>query len=332
MRTQGNPIKKNPKLAKYKKHRVIMPVYIPSQRGYYKDAFSIFKKSINSLIHTIDLKQTNITVINNASISKVDTLITQLQSEGKIDTYIKSFQNRGKADTIIGAAKASYEPFITFADADVLFEMNWLNVIDQAFFDNPSAGVICPFPAPQLKFHHTVSTWLGTSIFRIKCGKVVQEKELSFFAKSIGRSNFFKPRDINKQFYFVRNKTNRYLIGAGHFVATYRKEVFEKMRYTPTSMGLKGGLKFIELSVDQSGFMRISIVKNMVYHMGNQLESWIEAEYQRVMNAENNIEIAASIGKSNPKWTRFIPKVLFPLFSKCITYGVIFFQKYFKHT
>lgn len=322
MRTEGNPIKKNPNLSGYKNHRIIMPVYIPYKEGYYKDAFDIFVFCLNSLINTVNLRQTNITIINNASIQEVDEFVSELFSRGKIDQYIKNSINRGKADAIVGTAKQSYEPFITFTDADVLFENNWQQYIEDGYKDFPSLGMICPFPAPYLKFYNTVSTWTGINPFSIKLKKIVKNEHLLFFANSVGKPNFLKKKDLDKQFHIKSKKNRNYLIGAGHFVATYRREVFDNMPYKPTSMGLKGGLKYIEKRIDELGYMHLSITEYKVHHMGNQLEPWIKAYYERIISSKTNSTslMNNNLPKGEPKLGKYIPNFLFPFINKLLIY------------
>lgn len=303
-----------------------MPVYIPHEDGYYNDSFDIFKKSIRSLIHTIDESKVNITIINNGSMDKVDNFIRILIKENKIDQYVQNLQNRGKADSVIGIAKASYEPLITFTDGDVLFEPGWLENIETAFLNEPTTGMICPFPAPQLCYHYTVSSWLKYLPFRIKLKKVVSISDLIFFAKSIGIDSFFNQRDLNAQFH-IESKGKNYLLGAGHFVATYKREIFQKMNYDASLMGLKGGLKQIERTVDRLGYCHLSLNTNMVYHMGNKMEDWIEEYYQRIINSPKHQEKTIQLPKNKPSITRFLPEKVFQIIHKLILYFSIGIRK-----
>jgi hypothetical protein len=274
MRTEGNPLKENPHLGGYKLHRVIMPVYIPNQEGYYSDAYRIFKISLNSLIATTDRSRVNITVIDNASIPEVESFVRERIAQGEVDQYIHNYVNRGKADAIVGAAKASYEPLVTFTDADVLFYDGWLQRIEAIYKEFPHAGAVSPFPAPNLKFTFTISVWLE-NLFSIKKGKVVADADLESFAESIGIPDFFKTTDKQAQYYLSRNGAIA-LVGAGHFVCTYNQRIFKSFDYEPTKMGLKGGLKKIDQNVDEMGLYRLALPEPRVYHMGNVFLDWYE--------------------------------------------------------
>lgn len=276
MRTPGNPVKNNLTLTnKFKIHRIIIPVYIPSLEGYYKDAYKIFCYSIDSLIRTIDPERVNITLINNSSIKIVDTKIRELLDKGLIDQYIFNLHNRGKGDAIISAAKGSFEPFITISDADVFFKSGWLEEIEMIYLRFPSAGSVCPFPAPHLKFYFTSFTWLRNS-FRIKYNKIVDDKELDLLNHTI-KDDLIKKHEYNKQF-FIKSKGTPAIIGSGHFVATFRKIIFSKISLQPSYKGLKGELRKIDQLVDLCGFQRLSTTKNFVIHMGNVFEDWMDYE------------------------------------------------------
>ncbi|MFZ2904627.1 MAG: glycosyltransferase family 2 protein [Cyclobacteriaceae bacterium] len=313
MRTEGNPIKQNPALkGGYKRHRIIMPVYIPNHEGYYKDAFAIFELCLQSLIDTTDRAHVNISIINNASVPEVDELVKGKLATGEVDQYVYNQVNRGKADAIVGLAKASYEPFITIADADVLFGSNWLYEIEKVIYDFPLAGAVSPFPAPNLKFTFTSSVWIS-NFFTIKRAKVVSDHDLLKFEESLGISGFFKQEDIKQQ-YYLKGKLTKAIVGSGHFVCTYRRDIFCFLDFKPTKMGLKGGLKIIDENVDRLAFWRLSVLAPKVYHMGNVLNSksielFLSVETGEKFSGEISEEIKISFLRYTPYFLR--KKVIF---------------------
>ena len=109
MRIGVNPEKKKLNKLHYKKHRVIIPVYI-SEVGeiYFSNLFKVFKASINSLLQTISEDYTAITIINNACKSEVTDYLDNLLAEKKIDKHVKLVSNYGKVYTVISEARASY--------------------------------------------------------------------------------------------------------------------------------------------------------------------------------------------------------------------------------
>jgi hypothetical protein len=282
VRTPDNPLKLAPQLQGYKLHRIIMPVYIPNHENYYKDAYRIFEISLASLIESTKRDRVNITIINNASVPEVEAYVLDRVRRGEVDQYVFNAVNRGKGDAIVAAAKGSYEPLVTFTDADVLFSHGWIEDIERIYHNFPGAGAVSPFPTPNLKFTFTVSVWLA-KFFSIKRGKVVSSEDLDSFAQSIGLPDFFKEKDKRTQYYIRKNNVTA-LVGAGHFVCTYHQGIFKSFNYTPTKMGLKGGLKKIDQNVDVLGLFRLSLPVPKVYHMGNVYSP----DYERMQSAPEN--------------------------------------------
>ena len=281
MRTAGNPVKiHEQRTPEFKRHRLIMPVYIPSQLGYYRDALRIFKKCVQSLVNTTNRDTLDITIIDNASIPEVYHFVEPLLRSRHIDRYVRNSINRGKADAIIAQAKASYEPFVTIADADVLFQPDWLSQIEQVFHAFPDAGAVCPFPAMHLRHYHCVSTWIN-HFLNVKRRACVNEHELNALEKTTGPQRHLSDADYHEQ-WSISNGNVVALIGAGHFVATYRRSVFDHLTYRPRRFHLRGGLAEIEAHVDELGFSRLSCVRNHVLHMGNVWEEWMSTKDSNV--------------------------------------------------
>jgi Glycosyl transferase family 2 len=308
MRTDGNPIKQgNAQTPAYLRHRLIMPVYIPSQVDYYRDALQIFKICLDSLNATVQRNRMSITIIDNASIPEVGEYVQLLMNDGKVDQYLRNSVNRGKADAIIGCAKACYEPFITISDADVLFLPGWLDRIEQVYSAFPQAGVVCPFPAPNLRHLHCTSSWIN-HLGKIRYGKFVTNQTFDDLERTLGLPGFYDNKERNIQCSISStNLREQVLIGAGHFVACYRKCVFDQMQYVPQCKGLKGGLRNIEATVDRLGLSRLSIAENAVKHMGNLWESWMTVPpVSAGKNISTELRESAAPGKSRviPVWLR----------------------------
>jgi len=128
-------------------HRVIIPVYIPNAEGYFKEAFDVFKICVNSLLQTIN-DDTRISIISNASSSKVNAFINELFNQGRIDRAVFNEDNVGKMNAIIAETRASFEEFITYADADVFFDKGWLYQTYRIFKEVPKAGFVSMNPTP----------------------------------------------------------------------------------------------------------------------------------------------------------------------------------------
>ena len=76
-------------------HRVIIPLYIPNEEEYYKEAYPIFEYCLFSAIKTSDT-QLKISVISNNSCDSVNDKLYELQKKGFIDELIIENEAVGK--------------------------------------------------------------------------------------------------------------------------------------------------------------------------------------------------------------------------------------------
>lgn len=277
MRIGQNPEKNKFNKIVYKQHRIIIPVYIPdTEEQYFNNLFSVFKTSIDSLIKTTHKNQTNITIINNNSKKVVTDFIDQLLIKKEIDKHVKLSSNYGKIYTILSEAKASYEDLITIADADVFYFSNWINKTVKIFNNFKKVGVVAPLPMPQSAYYCNHSLFFD-NLISINKGKIIEDKDLLLFEESVNskislnKNNWFK-----NQLYLKKNNA-KVCIGAGHFVATYRKIVFDKIDIKKPVYAFKNESETFHLDtpIDKIGFYRLSTIKTYAYHLGNSIPSWV---------------------------------------------------------
>ena len=286
MRIGENPEKKKSKKLKYKIFRVIIPVYIPDDDlEYFNNAFMVFKKSMFSLLNTIDVEKTNISIINNDCKKEVTEYIDYLLANKEIDRHIHCKENYGKIHTILQEARGCYEDYIGIIDADVFFFSGWQNKVLSLFKTFKNAGVVGLTPDPNTAFYCNNSLFTN-EFLSVKEGKVVENKELELFEEGINKENFFVTKNKNwkeKQFY-LEVKNMKAVVGAGHFASVYRKEIFKKLPFQKPLYVFPGGeLSFLDLPIDKLGYYRVSVVKASVYHLGNSLPNWI---YEKEIFAE----------------------------------------------
>lgn len=274
MRIGINP-KKNAKIqTKWAYHHVVIPVFIPSEDDYYKDAFTILKICLESLYQTIHQK-TKITVINNASTAKVQYYLRSQLACGNIYRLIEYAENQGKVDPVINILKGSLESLVTVSDCDVLFIAGWQQEVEKIFVNFPHVGVVSPMPQPDLLNYFTTWSWyygfLTRSIKQIECRDT---ESIIKFKLSIGRpialSEFEK-----KPFAIERNNVEA-IIGAGHFCVTYNRNVFKFIPEGSSGAEFDGAEKmFLDKPVFDGGFLSLATIKGWVFHMGNTPEKWM---------------------------------------------------------
>ena len=268
---------------KYKKeelpqflHRVIVPVYIPNlEEAYYKNQLPVFNAFLENLFLTIDLKVTAVTLIDNNCCLPIKELIKSYLDN--IDKYIVYSENKGKVLPVLEEARGVQEKFITITDADVLFYSGWEQAVFEIFNGHPKAGVVAPLPSPSLAFYENTSVFTENYLFgRIGYDKIVQDRDAELYLYGMGNSSLLnrenRPYSWKEKQYFLK-KEPKAIVGAGHFVATYKSAMFKGEAKFPVTK-FKNGLEkeFIDELCDRRGWYRLSTVNTFAFHMGNNLE------------------------------------------------------------
>ncbi len=273
MRVGFNPHKDQPQEAPEFSHQVIIPVFIPNHEGYFKDSLKIFKLCLSSLFATTH-PRTFITIVNNGSDAAVVAYLDKLLQERKIHELIHT-DNIGKLNAILKGLAGNNIELVTIADSDVLFLSNWQQETDKVFRAIPKAGVVGI--VPQYSTHMTrCENILLNKLFdkNLKFLPVKNPKALENFYKSVGWKEFVPNFHKLALGYEATNGLKVYL-GSGHFVATYKKDMFDEI---VTYIGYKmGGLSedFLDEAPLRKDYWRLTTYDNFAYHMGNVFEDWM---------------------------------------------------------
>ena len=277
MRIGFNPHKDQPQEQSNYLHQVVIPVYIPSQEEYFKDSFKILKLCLESLFVTIHNK-TFITIVNNGSENFVKDYLDELLKLGKIQELIHT-QNIGKLNAILKGLAGNDIELVTISDADVLFLPLWQYETAKVFAQVPKAGVVGI--VPQFK---TYEANCGTVLFdnffnkKLKFIPVKNNNALVRFYDSIGWDRNYNPDYLKFNLGLEVNTDLTVLIGSGHFVATYKKDMFQEIT---TYLGYKlGGASegYLDKAPLKKGYWRLTTFGNYGYHMGNTFEDWMKIE------------------------------------------------------
>ena len=249
MRRGTNPAK----LEEYNKvkenyfHQVIVPVYIPKLKGYYKEGLEILKLCIESLYLTTH-KKTFITVVNNGSCREVKDFLNELHNKRIINEIIHTC-HIGKINSIIKGFSAHKFALVTITDADVLFKTNWQNAVYKIFENFPRAGVVGTSPNPKMIKYLTENVHCDNLFNReFKFRKVFSPDDLISFAKSIGNKYLFTDVHLNN---ILTIKKNDLIagIGTGHFTATYKSELLNNIKsyYSNEKLGAKSDREALDI-------------------------------------------------------------------------------------
>lgn len=311
MRIGFNPNKDKVKAPEEYFHQLIIPVYIPNEEGYFKDSFQILQYCLESLFKTSHNK-TFFTIVNNGSCNKVVTYLNELFENNTIHELIHT-TNIGKLNAILKGINGHKFTLITISDADVLFLNNWQKETYAIYESFPKAGTVSPVPSPKVLKHFTANI-LVENLFskKLKFTNVVNPKALINFAKSIGNENFYNKIHLEKNL-TIKHNNIRAVVGAGHFVATYRGAVFKTMKQTHSKYNLGGNSEtyFLDKPVLDVGLWRLSTENNYCYHLGNIKEPWMEDELSRIQNENNQLEEPNLHNKFYSKLSIKLKKILF---------------------
>jgi hypothetical protein len=282
MRIGYNPHKDKAILQSDYLHQVVIPVYIPHQEGYFKDSLEILQLCLQSLLKTVHNK-TYITVVNNGSCKVVMDYLDQLYHEGQIQELIHT-ENIGKLNAILKGLAGNNIELVTIADADVLFLDNWQSETTKVFRALPKAGVVGIVPQFNM-FKNKCGNVLFDNLFNTKLKFIpIQSFEgLIRFYDSIGWDRSYNKDYLKYGLGLEYNEVKVY-VGSGHFVATYKKQMFQEMKsYLHYKLG-GDSENYLDTLPLQYDYWRVTTYDNYAYHMGNVLEDWMT----KIVHVENS--------------------------------------------
>lgn len=270
-------------------HQIVIPVYIPNMEGYFKDNFEILKLCLSSLWKTSH-SRTYITIVNNGSCEQVVDYLTGLYKEYKIQEIVH-VSNIGYINAMLKGIAGQKFDLITTSDADVLFLNGWQEATYSIFENFPKCGAVCPTPSSRsLRTFTSNLYWDFLFSRKMKFREVLNPDALQKFGISVGDANFYNEAQL-KKYLTVSNNNQIAVVGAGHFVVTYRGSIFDSLekRYTDFIMG-GGSDDLFDVPVVKKGFWRMSTADNHTYHMGNVIEDWMQDEVSKLKQnqTENN--------------------------------------------
>lgn len=253
-------------------HRVVLPVFVPEDSGYFEQSAEVLDLCLSSLWATCG-QETAITVVVNAASRKTFEVIDGHRRSGHIDTLIEFRENAGKVNALMAGVRGSHEPIVTLTDSDVFFLPGWLEATVAVFNAFPMAGAVSALPVPHLRRQCTTATWLGAAVR----GRLVREalaslSDLELYMRDLNSPALIRPDQQRRQ-WGVRNGSAVALIGATHMQCTFRREVFDAApkERCGTAMGQDSEYRWMDLPADLLGMWRLSLCKAHVRHMGNQL-------------------------------------------------------------
>ena len=269
-------------------HQVIVPVHIPNQEGYFKDSFQIFQYCLESLFRTSHSK-TFFTVVNNGSNKEVEDFLNELHRQGKIHEVVHTTAI-GKLNAILKGLAGHQFSLVTISDADVLFLNGWQEATYEVYEAFPKTGVVATTPNPKMLRYFTSNLYLETMFSKhLKFIGVQDSEALRLFAKSINNAALFN--DVHLQQYLTVSKGSvSAVVGAGHFVATYRRDALFGMSYQYSEYKMGAALsEFLDKPAFRNDMWRLTTTANFTYHMGNVKEDWMPSVLEKLKPSETAV-------------------------------------------
>lgn len=256
-------------------HQIIMPVYIPNEEGYFADALKILKICLSSLFNTIHNK-TYITIVNNGSCDNVKKYLDELFLEKKINELIHT-DNVGKINAVLKGLSGNNIELVTITDADVMFLSDWQIKTVEVFQKIPKAGVVGIVPQFRM-YKYNSSNIIFDNFFKkqLKFIPIKNQNGLIHFYESIGWGKEYN-QDYLKFGLGLEYDDFKCFVGAGHFVATYKKDVFQEINTFIGGKKVAGlGEAYIDNKALEKDYWRLTTHDNYAYHMGNTHENWMD--------------------------------------------------------
>jgi len=299
MRVGKNPNKDKKVTTDVYKHQVVIPVYISNSEAYFKDSFEIFQYCIQSLLRTKTIN-TYITIVNNGSSPEVVDYINALQKDNAINEVINT-SNIGKINAILKGVSGHDFELVTIADADVMFLDNWLEESIKVFNAFPKAGVVGV--VPQFKLYADLSfNVLFDFLFskKMRFRDVINPEAIKQFYKSIGWDDNYNKDYLKTHLTVLSQDHCEAVVGSGHFMATYKREVINHMPNATSDMKMGGDLRsYFDYPVLKLGGWRLTTADNFAYHMGNVKEDWMKDTLEQLEN--NSLKNFPNLKPSNLK-------------------------------
>ncbi|WP_067148380.1 glycosyltransferase [Pseudotamlana agarivorans] len=261
-------------------HRVIIPLHIPHENDYFKDAYKIFELCLFSILKTATSK-IKVSIISNKCSDEINERLIKLYREQEIDELIIEREGIGKINSILKAVRTVEERLVTITDADVLFLNQWEDEVVKVFKAFPKAGAVCPVPVYRKHLDLTANIWFKYWFSKkLRFNPVKDVAGLEKFVKSIGWP--YLPEKFSDSIGTLRADDDTIaVLGCSHFVATYKKEVFEALPNENCIYLIDGDSEFTFMDkpvVLMDGY-RLATYTNNAYHLGNILEPWMEKDF-----------------------------------------------------
>lgn len=305
MREGQNPGKSEELSGSVGQVRVVLPVFAPSNEGYFEQVHPIMDLCLQSLSATTG-PEVRVTVVANGCCAVVERDLASRVETGSIDELVVHRNNLGKVDAVMSGARSTFEEIVVISDCDVLFRPGWVDAALNMFRLFPECGFLGLTPLPNLRSYGTSTTVIGATLRReLTTAAVINNEDFRRFAESIGRPTI-AGESAGEQL-VVRRDGQMACVGAGHFCFVTRRAAMNKMPTSPCHGVPNGESDWLDLPLDRNGYWRLATTKAYAMHMGNRLEDWMGAELAAANGESSEEAISQSLPPVKPSALRVMP-------------------------
>lgn len=275
MRIGQNPARRSIPAYSPKRLGVASLVYIPLLEGYFEQMLPVVEIHLRSLRQNTS-EPFDLLVFDNASCDEVKDALLGWQKEGLIDWLISSRYNLGKTGALNWIIGAMPNELITYSDSDVLFRAGWLESSLKILESFPKAGMITaqpdfyPLVEGKMKAHLQVDPRQMATKEATPSAQAVDE-----YVQGLGNQPKTRERVEGRPVQVLVNQADgcQAVIGATHMQFLARRAVLQQALPLPATLGLSPEEdQALDARIDEGGYLHLSTVDPLVYHMGNQVD------------------------------------------------------------
>ena len=282
--------------------------YIPAQSGYFREQLDSLALCLVSLRAHAD-QPFDLLVVDNGSCAEARSYLLEEWQAGRIDTLILNEANLGKMNAQMQILRAAPGDFVFYSDGDIYYRPGWMQAHLDVLNAFPEAGLVGGVPLHNLVDYHTAGTqaWVGDhhSEIVLEQGDLIPEEWTREFFHSIGTE--YRAGDWNQKqdWRITRNGVTAY-VGASHMQFLTSRRVIERIPNRRFEFALEPEEDaHFDRSVAEAGFLRLSVSRPTVYHIGNSIsEDWLKQEYQRLVQASPAAPQSAAPRRRHWFWGR----------------------------
>jgi len=272
MRVGQNPAKQINNISKPQRITVAVLNYIPYQKGYFSESFSVLQRCLGSILENTQ-KPFDLMVFDNGSCSEVKHFLLELQAAGKIQYLVLSEKNVGKGGAWEFIFNAAPGEIIAYSDNDALFYRNWLSESIKVLETFPNVGMVT---ARALRTNPELSTstlkWAKTTRdVVLEQGNFIDYADFYDFSVTLGYSDEkLKQEYETKTDQRITYHAVRAFIGANHFQFIGWKKVLQECLPFDMQKPL-GQVRVLDEKLNDLGYLRLMVDGYLVQNMSNRV-------------------------------------------------------------